>query len=637
MVFFPTSPIVITDLVNRKPPAAAKFFCAVCDNGFKFQNGFSQHNEDKHKEPPPSSQSIGKQKRTREEFEVSTGCLPEVPIKHKRKRTGTLETPVKKEFEPAEVLGNDTVTTSPWTGCAKVFRSEGCLDSHLLAKHPSLLATVGPPAMLPASIVNVLSCTFCKKILKSNHLAKRHGRRHDRHIKIVAAFRCIVCSDTFLDKCQVAVHSVEQNNVSPAILEPKTLEAATLEAPLNDKMTCVPCKRVFTTEQGLKQHNKDKHPASHTSLETIHPNLLLRGKILSALQKSISMNQTPLAPNKIKQEPVDDNTIESYSEPSSGQQHWTKSGSDDDSEDDSEDDPKVHPELQVHLEVHPWDYSDDSEDDSEDGSEDDLEDVPEDDSEDVPEDHPKVHPELQDDLEDVPEDDSEDVPEDHPKVHPELQVHLEDHPWDYSDDSEDGSEDDPEVNPDDDPEDDSAGELEDGSECESEDDSECESEDGSECESEDDSEDESVDESEDDMEQDVEDDASESEEDDGSPKWPEYGQVARIPCLYRHVGCGKVFSAASMLMQHHELHSCPVDILWFDSDIFDDSAWSRKVYDDINDNYKCPYCKSKDGGRFDFLFQLLHHAESNECNLRVRTGPIKEIRSKLLEFADNVR
>ncbi|XEU97705.1 hypothetical protein FSHL1_002991 [Fusarium sambucinum] len=408
--------------------------------------------------------------------------------------------------------------------------------------------------MLPASIVNVLSCTFCKKILKSNHLAKRHGRRHDRHIKIVAAFRCIVCSDTFLDKCQVAVHSVEQHNVSPAILEPKTLEAATLEAPLNDKMTCVPCKRVFTTEQGLKQHNKDKHPASHTSLETIHPNLLLRGKILSALQKSISMNQTPLAPNKIKQEPVDDNTIESYSEPSSGQQHWTKSGSDDDSEDDSEDDPKVHPELQVHLEVHPCDYSDDS---------------------------------------------------------------------------EDGSEDDPEVNPDDDPEDDSAGELEDGSECESED--------GSECESEDDSEDESVDESEDDMEQDVEDDASESEEDDGSPKWPEYGQVARIPCLYRHVGCGKVFSTASMLMQHHELHSCPVDILWFDSDIFDDSAWSRKVYDDINDNYKCPYCKSKDGGRFDFLFQLLHHAESNECNLRVRTGPIKEIRSKLLEFADNVR
>ncbi|KAG8352741.1 hypothetical protein FVEN_g9162 [Fusarium venenatum] len=168
----------------------------------------------------------------------------------------------------------------------------------------------------------------------------------------------------------------------------------------------------------------------------------------------------------------------------------------------------------------------------------------------------------------------------------------------------------------------------------SEDDSEGESEGDSESDLEDDSECESADESEVNMKQHLKVDALESDEDDQGPKWPEYGQAGRIPCLFSHVSCAQVFSTASMMLQHVELHYCPADMLWSDFDIFDYNAWSRKVYDDIKVNYKCPNCKNKGGGRFDYLFQLVDHAESNQCNLRVCTGPIKEIRSKLLEFAD---
>ncbi|OBS26293.1 hypothetical protein FPOA_00233 [Fusarium poae] len=172
---------------------------------------------------------------------------------------------------------------------------------------------------------------------------------------------------------------------------------------------------------------------------------------------------------------------------------------------------------------------------------------------------------------------------------------------------------------------------EDGPEDGSEDDWEGQSEDDSEFDPEEDSEAESADESEVEMEQHVEED----NEDDEGPKWPEHGQKGRIPCIFRHARCNQVFSAASMMIQHNELHFCPTDVQWFDSDIFDDSkAWSRKVYDGINCTYKCPNCKSKGGGRFEYLFQLVDHAESNQCNLKVRTGPIREIRSKLLEFAD---
>ncbi|GKU06629.1 hypothetical protein FLAG1_10873 [Fusarium langsethiae] len=138
-----------------------------------------------------------------------------------------------------------------------------------------------------------------------------------------------------------------------------------------------------------------------------------------------------------------------------------------------------------------------------------------------------------------------------------------------------------------------------------------------------------------DVEDDGEDDVSESDEDE-DPKWPEYGESMRVPCLFRDRGCPQTFSTASMMIQHHELHMCRYDMMWLDSDIFIDEmeGRSRKVYDDIRMIYKCPNCKNKGGGRFRWLSGLVMHAESNVCNLRVRTGPVREIRHKLLDYAD---
>lgn len=185
-------------------------------------------------------------------------------------------------------------------------------------------------------------------------------------------------------------------------------------------------------------------------------------------------------------------------------------------------------------------------------------------------------------------------------------------PYDYSlDRSEYDSTEDSELDPEDD----------------SEDDSECESEGVSECDSDVDTEDNS--------EEDVEDDDSESDEDYTNPAWPEYGELGRVPCRLREYGYNDVFRSGSLLVYHYEHKNCCVDGLEITPEIFDQS---KEKFENLVSNkygiYKCPYCKNTGGGRFKYLHDLVKHAETNACRLRVRGGLISEVRRRLLEHVE---
>lgn len=139
------------------------------------------------------------------------------------------------------------------------------------------------------------------------------------------------------------------------------------------------------------------------------------------------------------------------------------------------------------------------------------------------------------------------------------------------------------------------------SEDDSEDDSECESEGVSECDS------------------DVDTD----------------GELGRVPCRLREYGCNEVFRSGSLLVYHYEHKNCCVDGLEITPEIFDQS---EEKFENLVSNkygiYKCPYCKNTGGGRFKYLHDLVKHAETNACRLRVRGGLISEVRRRLLEHVD---
>ncbi|UZP32475.1 hypothetical protein NXS19_000291 [Fusarium pseudograminearum] len=165
------------------------------------------------------------------------------------------------------------------------------------------------------------------------------------------------------------------------------------------------------------------------------------------------------------------------------------------------------------------------------------------------------------------------------------------------------------------------------SELDSEDDPECESEDVSECDSDVDTED--------DSEEDVEDDDSESDEYYPNEIWPEYGEIGRIPCHLFEYGCNDVFPSGSLLVYHYEHDDCCIDGLNITSEIFDETEEKfANLLHNKYDIYKCPYCKNIGGGRFRYLHDLVKHAETNACRLRVRGGLISEVRRSLLENLD---
>ncbi|OBS26298.1 hypothetical protein FPOA_00238 [Fusarium poae] len=168
-------------------------------------------------------------------------------------------------------------------------------------------------------------------------------------------------------------------------------------------------------------------------------------------------------------------------------------------------------------------------------------------------------------------------------------------------------------------------------------DSEEGSEDESERESKGDSKGDSKDDSEGDSKGDSEGESeSDEDEDDEDSKWPEEGELGRIPCLFRRDGCGKVFHKASLMIQHHEFHDCIFDEAPDLYQIFNDEMEesSRKLYDKRCRIFRCPNCDNEGGGRFRFLTHLVAHAESSACDLKVRTGPLRDVEYSLLCWAE---
>ncbi|KAF4447890.1 hypothetical protein F53441_8640 [Fusarium austroafricanum] len=94
------------------------------------------------------------------------------------------------------------------------------------------------------------------------------------------------------------------------------------------------------------------------------------------------------------------------------------------------------------------------------------------------------------------------------------------------------------------------------------------------------------------------------------------------------IGChSRKFRKASEMMEHVEFGECkrsgsPSTIPW--AVRAKAGKLGRKFYE--GDHFKCPTCEDK----FDYLTELVKHAESKKCGLQVFSGPLKELISNLM-------
>ncbi|OBS26289.1 hypothetical protein FPOA_00229 [Fusarium poae] len=121
--------------------------------------------------------------------------------------------------------------------------------------------------------------------------------------------------------------------------------------------------------------------------------------------------------------------------------------------------------------------------------------------------------------------------------------------------------------------------------------------------------------------------------------WPEHGEIynRRVRCLGAGRGCKKTFSKASEMLQHIEGGFCEAEGGGIDiRDLFlhrmgDERRriWGLKT----NFMFRCPLCPRRYESEYEHLSGLFAHAESDFCGLKVRTGPLSDVRSALLSEA----
>ncbi|KAL6919013.1 hypothetical protein FSST1_003039 [Fusarium sambucinum] len=137
---------------------------------------------------------------------------------------------------------------------------------------------------------------------------------------------------------------------------------------------------------------------------------------------------------------------------------------------------------------------------------------------------------------------------------------------------------------------------------------------------------------------DIERDEGEDEEDEEDDIWPEYGErLSGMSCLADYLGCSQIFHKASGMLYHIE--TCHQDdFLWKTPDELFNSISrykeGRKLYNHGTNLYYCPNCRGTQRGIFRSLSFLVKHAESNICDLKVRSGPIGELRDAVDRYAE---
>jgi hypothetical protein len=121
--------------------------------------------------------------------------------------------------------------------------------------------------------------------------------------------------------------------------------------------------------------------------------------------------------------------------------------------------------------------------------------------------------------------------------------------------------------------------------------------------------------------------------------WPEHGEpvTGLLSCLGRVMRCPEKFNKGSEVVRHIEQGYCRTE--WSLEDV--SSVFNKKMAKEgrhlldrkAGDLYKCPRCKGTGRGKYTELSDLFEHAESGDCGLRVRTGPLHDVFMALLEFS----
>lgn len=140
-------------------------------------------------------------------------------------------------------------------------------------------------------------------------------------------------------------------------------------------------------------------------------------------------------------------------------------------------------------------------------------------------------------------------------------------------------------------------------------------------------------------EEEEEDDDDDDEDDNEENVWPEYGERrGGITCPAEYLGCLQIFHKASGMLHHVET-THQHDLLWKSPDEMFNSTGQcergRRLYSHETKHYYCPNCSDTDQGMFESLSLLVKHAESNICDLKVRSGPVGELYDAVDVYADN--
>ncbi|UZP32476.1 hypothetical protein NXS19_000292 [Fusarium pseudograminearum] len=140
-------------------------------------------------------------------------------------------------------------------------------------------------------------------------------------------------------------------------------------------------------------------------------------------------------------------------------------------------------------------------------------------------------------------------------------------------------------------------------------------------------------------EEEEEEEDDDDEDVDEENVWPEYGERrGGMTCPAEYLGCLQIFHKASGMLHHVET-AHQHDFLWKSPDEMFNSTGQcergRRLYSHETNHYYCPNCSDTDQGMFESLSLLLKHAESNICDLKVRSGPVGELYDAVDVYADN--
>jgi hypothetical protein len=624
----------------------ARFFCVLCRRGFESDREIQEHKRYTHKEPTLNSESIVKQEDTPTVLEPPTDCLPKVSMKRKREPT------------PARV----PISVAIWycSVCKETFYTQGAIKAHNLIKHG------GRSTYIASRARSTFTCITCNRRfenqdelddhtsdgwhmqppppivfdsqIKQNPVALRNAIRLESKPRVVprnlvkqeyepaemlgnateASSVCTACEMIFTSRRAREDHNRDRHNGSRVIVEPQAmLPASTVNVyscpvcniivkttsaaarhmkKTNDHIrrtkmivveayACSACRMIFPTKETVARHCVEKHNLSSTILEAATLGTATLDPPLNNNLTCDPCNRVFTTQCGLKQHRKNKHTIDRV---------FKRRKEYHPSEDQGLGLPLSSPPVYQNASSMNWEITPN-------------EIKQERDNEFTMESHCQLSSKIPDVIEYGSEDRCSEYSEEDPEEDSE-----EDSEEDPEEDSEDDSEEDPEEDSEEDSVWTSGGDSEDDSGSESDfdmDDTVCDRLDGT--------------------------------------MWSEHFRThIGVPCLFIASGCRETFNRCSKMIKHQEEidqdygyveSHCVRTLNGFDWDyILSKDKLGKKAIKLYDGTFKCPNCKKSDDGRFDYLYELVEHAESNVCDLEIWTGPLGKLLATLIEHAVNL-